>query len=42
MLGSAAIGTLMKFGLLLFPGLTQLGLTGPLEVFSRMRGVEPR
>ena len=30
----------MKFGLLLFPKLTQLDLTGPLEVFSRMNGVE--
>lgn len=30
----------MKFGLLLFPNLTQLDLTGPFEVFSRMRGVE--
>lgn len=30
----------MKFGLLLFPNLTQLDLTGPLEVFSRMSGVE--
>ena len=30
----------MKFGLLLFPDLTQLDLTGPLEVFSRMPGVE--
>lgn len=30
----------MKFGLLLFPHLTQLDLTGPLEVFSRMSGVE--
>ncbi|WP_158964527.1 DJ-1/PfpI family protein [Chachezhania sediminis] len=30
----------MKFGLLLFPNLTQLDLTGPLEVFSRMNGVE--
>lgn len=30
----------MNFGLLLFPKLTQLDLTGPLEVFSRMNGVE--
>lgn len=30
----------MQIGLLLFPGLTQLDLTGPLEVFSRMPGVE--
>ena len=30
----------MKVGLLLFPQLTQLDLTGPLEVFSRMPGVE--
>lgn len=30
----------MKFGLLLFPKLTQLDLTGPLEVFGRMPGVE--
>nr|WP_321508755.1 DJ-1/PfpI family protein [uncultured Celeribacter sp.] len=30
----------MKFGLLLFPDLTQLDLTGPLEVFNRIDGVE--
>lgn len=30
----------MNFGMLLFPGLTQLDLTGPFEVFSRMPGVE--
>ena len=30
----------MKFGMLLFPGLTQLDLTGPFEVFSRIPGAE--
>ncbi|MBE9635579.1 DJ-1/PfpI family protein [Salipiger mangrovisoli] len=30
----------MKIGLVLFPELTQLDLTGPLEVFSRMPGAE--
>ncbi|MEJ2018223.1 MAG: hypothetical protein P8X51_07975 [Maritimibacter sp.] len=30
----------MKFGFLLFPKHTQLDLTGPLEVFSRMNNVE--
>lgn len=30
----------MRIGLLLFPGLTQLDLTGPLEVFNRMPGAE--
>ncbi|MGO4852986.1 DJ-1/PfpI family protein [Phaeovulum sp. W22_SRMD_FR3] len=30
----------MQIGLLLFPGLTQLDLTGPFEVFSSMPGAE--
>jgi len=30
----------MRIGLLLFPDLTQLDLTGPLEVFTRMAGAE--
>jgi cyclohexyl-isocyanide hydratase len=30
----------MQIGFLLFPDLTQLDLTGPFEVFSRMAGVE--
>ncbi|WP_118133862.1 DJ-1/PfpI family protein [Oceanicella sp. SM1341] len=30
----------IRIGLLLFPDLTQLDLTGPLEVFSRMPGAE--
>lgn len=30
----------MRIGMLLFPNLTQLDLTGPLEVFTRMAGAE--
>lgn len=30
----------MQIGLLLFPNLTQLDLTGPFEVFARMRGAQ--
>lgn len=30
----------MRIGLLLFPGLTQLDLTGPYEVFARLPGAE--
>jgi cyclohexyl-isocyanide hydratase len=32
--------TIMQIGLLLFPNLTQLDLTGPFEVFARMRGAQ--
>ena len=28
----------LRFGLLLFPRLTQLDMTGPFEVFSRVPG----
>lgn len=32
----------LRFGLLLFPRLTQLDLTGPFEVFARVPGAETR
>ncbi|MCQ4159640.1 DJ-1/PfpI family protein [Roseomonas sp. GC11] len=32
--------TPLRIGLILFPGLTQLDLTGPAEVFSRLPGAE--
>jgi cyclohexyl-isocyanide hydratase len=36
----AAASRPFRVGLLLFPGLTQLDMTGPYEVFSRMPGAE--
>ena len=30
----------IKVGFLLFPDLTQIDLTGPKEVFTRLRGAE--
>jgi cyclohexyl-isocyanide hydratase len=34
------LGDPFRVGMLVFPGITQLDLTGPQEVFSKVRGVE--
>jgi cyclohexyl-isocyanide hydratase len=34
------LGDPFRIGMLVFPGITQLDLTGPQEVFSKVRGVE--
>ena len=36
------LGDPFRVGMLVFPGITQLDLTGPQEVFSKVRGVEVR
>jgi len=36
------LGDPFRVGMLVFPGITQLDLTGPQEVFSKVRGVDVR